>query len=137
MSLKQDGFNWVEARAECSLAVQFERMKADVNKDIVARNNLVLNGDDVRFEFSEREKDQMFYVTAYRSPTSYRTVYFMLNPRYILVEDHAEHELFRASLTLNSEGDCRYKMAKGEDGIYEGEYLRWQVSQKALEPLFF
>ena len=68
MSPKQDDFNWVEARAECSLAVQFERMKADINKDIVARNNLVLNGDNVRFEFSEREKDQMFYVTAYRTP---------------------------------------------------------------------
>ena len=70
-------------------------------------------------------------------PTSYRTVYFMLKPRYILVEDHAEHELFRASLTLNADGDCRYKMAKGEDGTYDGEYLRWQVIQKALEPLFF
>ena len=53
------------------------------------------------------------------------------------LKDHAEHEMFRASLTLNSEGECRYRMAKGEDGTYEGEYFRWQVIHRALELLFF
>ena len=138
MSQKQDYFNWVDAMDECSLAVQFERMKADVKKNIAARNKLVL-GDVVRFEFSERKEDRMFYVTAYRTPTTSRTVYFelKLNPIHILILDHAEEMLFRASLALNSEGDCRYKMAKGEYGTYEGEYLRWQVIREALEPLFF
>ena len=79
----------------------------------------------------------MFYVTAHYNPKSSSSVYFMLKPSCILVEDNAEHEMFRASLTLNADGDCRYKMAKGEDGTYDGEYLRWQVIRKALETLFF
>ena len=137
MSPEKHDFDWVTVRAECSLAVQFERIKAAIKEDIVARNKLVSNGDSLHFELSEREKERMFYVTAHCNPKSSSSVYFMLEPSYILVEDNAEHEMFRASLTLNADGDCRYKMAKGEDGTYDGEYLRWQVIQKALESLFW
>ena len=56
MSPKQDDFNWVETMAECSLAVQFERIKAAIKEDIVARNKLVSNGDSIHFKLSEREK---------------------------------------------------------------------------------
>ncbi len=55
---------------------------------------------------------------------------------HIKVLDDDENELFRIALTLNSNGDCRYKIAE-DDGTYEGKCLRWQVIQKALEPLFF
>ncbi len=137
MSPKDHGFDWVTVRAECSLAVQFERIKAAVKEDIVARNKLVSNGGSLHFNFSEREKDRMFYVTAHYNPKNSSSVYFMLNPSHILVQDNVENEIFRASLTLNADGDCRYKMAKGEDGTYDGEYLRWQVIRKALETLFF
>ena len=40
MSPKQHDFDWVTVRAECSLAVQFERLKADVEKNVAARNEL-------------------------------------------------------------------------------------------------
>ena len=79
----------------------------------------------------------MFYVTASCNPKDSRAVYFMLKRSHILVEDNVENEMFRVTITLNAEGDCRYQMAKGEAGTYEGEYLRWRVIQKALEPLFW
>ena len=134
MSPKQDDFNWVEERAECSLAVEFERLKAAVLSDVAVRNKL---GDNVHCELKSREKNGMFYVTASHNPKDSSAVYFMLNPRHIMVEDNVENEMFRATITLNAEGDCRYQMAKGEAGTYEGEYLRWQVIRKALETLFF
>ena len=137
MSPKRHDFAWVAARAECSLDVEFERLKAAVQDDIAARNELVRNDDNIHFELRKREKERRFDVIAYCNPMRSSTVYFMLKQRYILVEDNAEDEIFRAALTLNADGDCRYKMAKGEDETYDGEYLRWQIIQKALEPLFF
>ena len=38
---------------------------------------------------------------------------------------------YTVKLTLNHDGECRYKI----NG--EGEYLRWQVARKVLEPMFF
>ena len=39
--------------------------------------------------------------------------------------------LFEVTLSLDDHGRCVYQI----DG--EGEYLRWQVLRKALNPLFF
>ncbi len=98
MSPKQDGFNWVEVRAECSLAVEFERLKAAVQGDVAARNKL---GDNVHCELQSREKNGMFYVTASCNPKDSRAVYFMLKPSHILVEDNVENEMFRATITVS------------------------------------
>ena len=140
MSPKDHGFDWVRARAECSLAVQFERLKADVEKNVADRNGIVPEGKVLGFEF---KKNDLFFKVLRTSSSAIRWVTFQISTpevsgtsEHIKVLDDDENELFRIALTLNSNGDCRYKIAE-DDGTYEGECLRWQVIQKALEPLFF
>lgn len=139
MSPKDHGFDWVTVRSECSLAVQFERLKADVEKNVEDRNDIV--GKVLGFEF---KKNSLFFTVVRTSAKTTRWVTFQLSPPEVMggtsdriqVVDEDKNELFRIALTLNSNGDCRYKIAE-DDGPYEGEYLRWQVLRRALEPLFF
>ena len=49
----------------------------------------------------------------------------------IKITNYKTDTTLTVTLTLNDEGECRYKI----NG--EGEYLRWQVARKVLEPLFF
>ena len=50
---------------------------------------------------------------------------------HIAVINYLLDTSFEITLTLNDNGQCRYRM----DG--EGEHLRWQIVRRALEPLFF
>ena len=49
----------------------------------------------------------------------------------IKITNYKTDTTLTVTLTLNDEGECRYKI----NG--EGEYLRWQVVRRALEPMFF
>ena len=140
MSPKDHNFDWVQARAKCSLAVQFERLKADVEKNVADRNSIVPEDKYLRFEM---KKNDLFFRVLRTCASKTRWVTFQIptpevmggTSELIKVLDDNDNEMFRITLTLSS-GDCRYKIAEG-DGLPEGEYLRWQVIQKALEPLFF
>jgi hypothetical protein len=48
-----DQFEWVSAKAKCTAAVMFERLRAGVEQDVERRNALVGLDDGFRFEFSE------------------------------------------------------------------------------------
>ena len=48
-----DQFEWVSAKAKCTAAVMFERLRAGVKGDVERRNALVDLDDGFRFEFSE------------------------------------------------------------------------------------
>ena len=48
------------------------------------------------------------------------------------IEVDAAATKFTVSLTLNDDGECRYRIDDGPQ-----EYLRWQVIRRALQPVFF
>ena len=48
-----DQFEWVSAKATCTAAVMFERLRAGVKQDVERRNALVGLDAGCRFEFTE------------------------------------------------------------------------------------
>ena len=58
-------------------------------------------------------------------------IFFIINA-VILVRNLEDKLMFRLDLTLNEDGEWRFKV-EGE----EGEFLPWQVAQKALEDILF
>ena len=131
MSPKDHEFNWVKAHSECVLPLEFERLKDSV-KNSIQEIQETRNFDIC--EISTRE----FWVN--RTPTRDDSKYGVLfvlrmdEPKredHIAVINHLLGTSFEITLTLNDNGQCRYRM----DG--EGEHLRWQIVRRALEPLFF
>ena len=129
---KDHEFNWVKARSECVLPLEFERVKDSVKNSIQEIQDHPRN-----FDICERSTRE-FWV--YRPPNrddSKSGVLFVLRmdePNggdHIAVINYLRDTSFEITLTLNDNGQCRYRM----DG--EGEYLRWQIVRRALEPLFF
>ena len=51
MSPNDHDFEWVEARHNCSIRVEFEKLRRDVEKATEQHKNLTL--DDARFEFHD------------------------------------------------------------------------------------
>ncbi len=131
--MKEDhDFNWVKARQDCSLPVQFTHLRYTVEKNTEERRNGLKPGHKEHLEF-KAVNDRQFIVV--RTAFGSGTVSFDLREDRVVVEmkNHLGElkKRFKLTLTLNDEGECRFKI----DG--KGEYLRWQVARKALEQIFF
>ena len=124
-------FNWVKARYECSLGLEFECLRKDIERcrdEWAAQqpqngvgHKIVVSGSPEVICVERRTGSP-------RRPASVR---FVLHADYILVDSTNSVKQFKLTLTLNDEGDCRYRI----DG--DGEFIRWQVLHRALEPLLF
>jgi hypothetical protein len=126
-------FNWVYARAKCSLAQAFEQLRLEVQDDTEKRQEL--RGQD---HFSGKGYDHGFHCsnigTKFSVSLSYAntkcSVTFALGKDAIEILDDTDRMLFRVTVTLNNEGRCIAKV-NGQEMEF------WQVRQKALESLFF
>ena len=119
-------FNWVEARANCSIGSMFRLLEADAEKDVQIRNN---DTGARRLSFTFRVGsggDEFLVLEGDNGPL----IMFRLMPEHISVQDRQREEMFKATVTLNNEGRCVRKV-NGE------ELERWQVLRLALEGLFF
>ena len=117
MSPKEEDFDWVSARKECSLVPKFAAMK------VQAERNAAIAG------FKAEAAGNCFTVF---SGEGNRSVTFTLEPGCISVCSMPTHlAKHKITLSLNDDGDCRYQI----DG--EGEYMCWQVLCRTLEKLFF
>ena len=117
MSPKEEAFDWVSARQECSLIPKFEVMRVQAEKNAKAAG----------FDFESSAADLFCVFTTDGS----RVVSFERKPDRIQVNSPSGIAKGAITLTLNDDGDCRYRI----DG--KGEYLCWQVLCRMLEPLFF
>lgn len=124
-------FNWVRARAECSLARCFERLHAGVKGDVEARNEIARAlQEGIVFE-TARPSGARIMVT--RSGNPIRRVDLVLTQDAILAEQRVQEQndvTFRATPGLNNPCDCTLMI----DG---SELELWQVRRLALEKLFF
>jgi hypothetical protein len=125
-------FDWVTARAKCSVADMFETLrqlaKAGVERINTFRGGTNPNGPRFRFEETEPLPHRGFTVW---DTFSYqrRAVDFRLRTETIHVSG-AGREVIQATLTLNDFGQCRFKV--GYD-----ELDAWQFLHRTLEWLFF
>ena len=120
MDPKQDNFDWVAARKQCSLVSKFEDLKEQAEKNAIS----------VGFRFESNGNRFMVF-----SESSTQRVRFTLLPEEcISVKETggSKPKHYRITLTLNHDGECCYKFLEGDK-----EYKCWQVLRRVLEPLFF
>ena len=128
---KDHEFNWVKARSECVMPLEFERLKDSVKKSIQEIQ------EPRNFDIRECSTRKFWVYNMPYSDDSEAGVLFVLRmdePKgedHIAVINYLRDTSFEITLTLNDNGQCRYRM----DG--KGEHLRWQIVRRALEPLFF
>jgi len=118
--------DWVTARSVCSLNRVFQTLYEVIDSDVKTANGLRLQG--VGFHASFQHKKVV--VTREENDDAVRAVVFELTPVSIVVREGKSKELFSAKPRLSDTGECMLEV----DGQL---YQLWQISQKALEDLFF
>jgi|SRR5271169_6739144 len=126
-------FNWVKSRGDCSIAAIFKALELGVCADVDAVK--VLLRPEGGSTFSIVASYKRFSVireeaASSKSPLgSSRDVNFVLEGHEIVISE-GNRERFKATITLNNEGQC--KLVVGQN-----ELEQWQVRRMALEELFF
>ena len=126
MSPDDHDFDWVQAQQNCSLAVEYTKLRHHVRACVKQRRPQVdgLHYEDASVGFS-------VILDLGRGICPPQEVGFTMEDDSIVIANNLGDVIHTVKLTLNHDGECRYKI----DG--EGEYLRWQVARKVLEPMFF
>jgi hypothetical protein len=122
-------FNWVEARAECSLHNIFKALELGVREDVEAIKALLRPHEDIRFSVqTARSRFSVVRVDDPMRSISESVDFELAQPQIIVRND--DGVILTATLTLNNEGQCKLKV--GND-----ELEQWQVRRMALEKLLF
>ena len=120
-------FDWVTARAKCSVANLFEALKLEVKQDVEIREALCAKGSHYGFDFVAEGK---MFSAIVQGNKIHHAVTFSLEDQLISVRNENDAVMFRAVPTLNDDGRCLLKVG-------DKEYELWQFRKKALESLFF
>ena len=124
-------FNWVKARHKCSVYKEFVNLKSDLESFVAEREKLLSRGSALSFSYHNEKftlDENECSVQRGCNQKQEAKVSFTLDEEKdcILVNKKTEF-----TLTLNDDGECRYQI----DG--KGEFLRWQVIRRVLEPLLW
>ena len=129
-SPKDSDFNWVKARHECSIEFEFECLRRDIEASQDVRMRQL--GEEREAEIIVKSKPDLISVQLRNGRGGIAPcVVFHLERGKIVVRPLGSAAPFELTLTLNNEGECRFRI----DG--EGEHRRWQVLRRALEELLF
>ncbi|MGA3095215.1 MAG: hypothetical protein ABSF25_02075 [Bryobacteraceae bacterium] len=123
-------FDWVKARAACSLEVLFQQLRVAVKRDVDSMNAVLAQaGRPVQCQFGDFSNRFLVMISGNGFPM--RRAEFALSPSGISVEvDKPKQKTFSAIATLNPDGDCRLV-------VNNQELELWQVCRLGLEDLFF
>jgi hypothetical protein len=129
MTLAPD-FDWVTARAECSISRMFVRVQSQVKADVERRNALLSAHERLKF-LVEVHSDSEFSVkregTGQEEPG---TVRFRRNESDIAIASNDGTLKLTVTLTVDHLNECRL--------VLNGEHVdEWQLRKLALESLFF
>ena len=119
--------NWVDARAECSLAEMFKSLELGVHEDVERRVSLLKPEEQLMFRAVSRAR--RFSVVCESNEFEPRAVDFSCTGREITVSAGGEVK-FTATIALANSGRCKFI-------VNEKELEQWQVRRMALEDLFF
>jgi hypothetical protein len=130
--MKEMEINWVRARNACSTQQMFERLKADIQEDVKTRNDLVPKHPEFGFPFGFRvvEAANSLRIVREGIPPLVDAVVITLNKESITVSDPNGQIMLTATVTLNDEGNCVFRVKNEEREL-------WQFRKMALEKLFF
>lgn len=127
--------DWVTKRYECSLKNAFQKLREVVDSDVKSVSKISRPGVTVVIA-SDAPKDKIIVDRSIRrslDPPESSSVVFDLMADEIRVRTvNPDKPLFSAKPRLNREGDCLLCVT-GESELQQ----IWQVSQKALDDLFF
>ena len=126
---EEDDFNWVEARQNCSVATAFEALKKTAETNVEERKKHLDKDAGARLIFEDNSRSQFSVTRA--APSGDKGVLFHLRENLIFVLNVGGNNKSTLTPFLNDDGECRFAI----DG--EGEFLPWQVAQKALENILF
>jgi hypothetical protein len=115
-------FDWVKARAACSVEKVFTALQHDVEDDVKAVNAL----GGAQFEVALGGAD----FTVMRIGMPKQSVAFLLQKGCINVNLRNTGEEMQFNVGLNNEGRCQLRRNKQE-------FERWQVRKVVLEEIFF
>jgi hypothetical protein len=118
--------NWVKARSECSLKRTFQTLSEVVDSDVKTANGLGLQAVGFHAAFQHNR----IIVRREENDDELRSVVFELSSAAIFVREGQSKEMFSAKPRLSETGECLLEV----DGQL---YKLWQISQRALEDLFF
>jgi hypothetical protein len=129
--MSEAGFNWVEARADCSLLSVFHKLQSGCGTDVGKMNERLrateLRGQKAHFALESNEANTQFWVFGNINPR--------LIVKFILCNDCIEvatpSKTLSVTLTLNNQGECKLRV----DGAQELD--QWQLRKLVLEELFF
>jgi hypothetical protein len=131
-------FDWVPARAKCSAAEMFALLVMRIESDVTVRQDQLKNTNYV-FSVKKIAADSVVVARQYiergvsfrgRNVMFKRTPMGMAVDALVVDQETSPRPMFTASVSLGPEGRCRY--------VVDGQPLElWQVSQKALDGLFF
>ena len=121
-------FNWVDARAACSLARVFQRLRLEIEADVEVRNSKRSANPYYAFSVEATSGSILVKFNGKAIPSS--SVMLKLGEKAISVHDGHNQLLIEATLTLSDAGQCRLK-------VNDQEKEFWQFRRMALEKLFF
>ena len=123
---KPESFDWVAARAACSLLVIFEKLKLQIKSDIESRN--ATRPPNMQYAFSFVDGKTTRFSVVVEGNQVRDSLEFSLE-EYIYVRGK-NGVILKADVALCDDGECRVKI----DGQ---AFDLWQVRKKALEEFFF
>lgn len=124
---RPDDFDWVTARAGCSIGVIFEKLKSLIQQDVETRNSNRETHVAWAFRFIDEGKGSFSVLV--EGSKIHLTIKFILDRERISVF-RADGKMFDVFATLSNDGECRAK-------IDNQEYDLWQVRKMSLEDFFF
>jgi hypothetical protein len=128
---KPENFDWVRARAACSLFQFFEKLKLQIEEDVKARN--AISPQQPQYKFSIVNAGNNGFSVLIEGTSEWNRIHDSV--RFTISNDKISvftigGLMFDATVTLCDDGECRARIG-GQ------EYDSWQLRKKALEELFF
>ena len=122
-------FDWVRARAECSLQHVFLILREVIDADVKSMQAL---SKGPAFKLDTPTDTKLVVVKEYQSGEAQSVVLERMSNRIEVRAGYQQMPMFTAVPSLDASGSCRLHI-KGDTEPSE----LWQVSRKALEDLFF
>lgn len=120
-------FSWVRERHSCSAFAMFTKLRLEIEQDVKERNDL--RPEERWYGFRVVSSGSTFSVLREGNRIS-KSATFSIKEGQIVVTDDKDKVVLKASLTLNDEGECKFKI----DGK---ERESWHLRQMVLEEMFF
>ncbi len=127
-----DEFDWISARAACSVYQVFQKLRLQVESDVKKRNEIRTENEKTKYIYRFAADGGAFSVCleflAFEEQE--RGVVFKRTLSAIDVCSVSEELLFQGDVTLSNDGQCRIK-------VNDSEYNLWQFRKLALEGVLF